>query len=82
MALIDHDKVLMEALDSPLAIADYLNEAFETGNDAYVQHAIGIVRRIAGETALAAIDRAASLQKDLAPLHVAVRFEPMQQPNA
>jgi len=46
MPLRDHDELLMEYLDTPEAIAVYLNEAFETDREEYVQHALDIVRRI------------------------------------
>jgi probable addiction module antidote protein len=37
-----------EYLDSQEAIADYLSEAFETGDDHYIAHAIGTVARARG----------------------------------
>jgi DNA-binding phage protein len=77
MALIDHDQLLIESLDSPEAVAEYLNEAFETLNDAYVTHAFDIVPKIGGNSAFEAVEHAANLQKELAPLHVGVRFEPI-----
>jgi DNA-binding phage protein len=77
MPLTSHDQILIESLDSPEAIADYLNEAFETQNDAYVEHALAIMRRVKGQSALEAVEHAVSLQKELAPLHVGVRFEPI-----
>lgn len=35
-------------LDSPQAIADYLTEAFETGDDEFIAQAIGTVARAKG----------------------------------
>jgi probable addiction module antidote protein len=40
-------------LDSPKAIADYLTEAFETGDDEYIAQAIGTVARSQGMTSVA-----------------------------
>jgi probable addiction module antidote protein len=40
-------------LDSPQAIADYLSEAFETGDDEYIAMAIGTVARAQGMSAVA-----------------------------
>jgi len=77
MQFIDHDIILLESLDSPEAIAEYLNEAVELGHEEYLQHALEIVRRKAGEAAQRSIAAAAELQQMLAPLHVAVRFEPL-----
>jgi probable addiction module antidote protein len=37
-----------EYLDSPEAIAAYLSDAFETGDDAFITQAIGTVARIKG----------------------------------
>lgn len=40
-------------LDSPQAIADYLSEAFETGDDEYIAIAIGTVARAKGMSGIA-----------------------------
>jgi len=40
-------------LDSPQAVADYLSEAFETGDDEYIAEAIGTVARAQGMSAIA-----------------------------
>jgi probable addiction module antidote protein len=40
-------------LDSPEAIAEYLSEAFETGDDDFITQAIGTVARVAGMSAVA-----------------------------
>jgi len=40
-------------LDSPQAIADYLSEAFETGDDDFIAQAIGTVARSKGMSAVA-----------------------------
>jgi probable addiction module antidote protein len=42
-----------EYLDSPEAVADYLSEAFETGDDEFVAQAIGTVARAQGMSAVA-----------------------------
>jgi len=42
-----------EYLDSPQAIADYLSEAFETGDDEFISVAIGTVARAKGMSAVA-----------------------------
>jgi probable addiction module antidote protein len=39
-----------EYLDSPQAIADYLSEAFETGDEGFIAIAIGTVARAKGMT--------------------------------
>jgi DNA-binding phage protein len=75
MPLRDHDELLMEYLDSPEAIAEYLNEAIEIGHEEHLKHALDIVRRKAGDAASNAIEAASQLQRTLAPLHVALRFE-------
>ena len=40
-------------LDSPQAIADYLSEAFETGDDKLIARALGTVARAKGMTEVA-----------------------------
>jgi len=40
-------------LDSPQAIADYLTEAFETGDNAFIAEAIGTVARAQGMSGVA-----------------------------
>jgi probable addiction module antidote protein len=40
-------------LDSPQAIADYLSEAFETGDEQYIAQAIGTVARVEGMSKIA-----------------------------
>jgi probable addiction module antidote protein len=40
-------------LDSPQAVADYLSEAFATGDDEYIAEAIGTVARAQGMSAVA-----------------------------
>ena len=40
-------------LDDPQAMADYLTEALETGDPAFVADALGVVARARGMTALA-----------------------------
>jgi probable addiction module antidote protein len=42
-----------EYLDSPQAIADYLTEAFETGDDKFIAVAIGTVARAKGMSGVA-----------------------------
>ena len=42
-----------EYLDSPQAIADYLSEAFETGDDDFITQAIGTVARAQGMSGVA-----------------------------
>jgi len=42
-----------EYLDSPQAIAEYLSEAFETGDDEFIAIAIGTVARAKGMTDVA-----------------------------
>ncbi len=42
-----------EYLDSPQAIADYLTEAFETGDDQFIAVAIGTVARAKGMSSVA-----------------------------
>lgn len=42
-----------EYLDSPEAVADYLSEAFETGDDEFIAQAIGTVARAQGMTSVA-----------------------------
>lgn len=42
-----------EYLDSPRAIADYLTEAFETGDDELIAEAIGAVARAQGMSSVA-----------------------------
>lgn len=76
MPFIDHDTILLESLDSPEAMAEYLNEAIEIGHEDYLKHALEIVERKAGEGARNSIEAASQLQRMLAPLHVVVRFEP------
>ena len=39
-----------EYLDTPETIAEFLNEAFETGDSAYITKAIGIAARVKGMT--------------------------------
>jgi probable addiction module antidote protein len=39
-----------EYLDTPETIAEFLNEAFETGDSAYVTKAVGIAARVKGMT--------------------------------
>ncbi|HEX5316660.1 MAG TPA: hypothetical protein VFX22_08415 [Candidatus Kapabacteria bacterium] len=77
MAVRDHDELMMESLDSPESIAEYLNEAVELGHEEYLEHALIIIRRKAGEVAQHSIAAAAELQRTLAPLHVTLRFEPI-----
>ena len=77
MPFIDHDVILLESLDSPEAMAEYLNEAMQIGHEDYLKHALDIVRRKAGEEASNSIEAASRLQRTLALLHVAVRFEPV-----
>jgi probable addiction module antidote protein len=40
-------------LDSPQAVADYLSEAFETGDDDFIAQAIGTVARARGMSGVA-----------------------------
>ncbi|MGC1464909.1 MAG: addiction module antidote protein [Pseudolabrys sp.] len=40
-------------LDSPQAIADYLSEAFETGDDEVIAQAIGTIARVQGMSSVA-----------------------------
>ena len=75
MPFIDHDIILMDSLDSPEAVAEYLNEAIEIGHEEYLKHALDIVRRKMGNAASNSIEAAAELQRTLAPLHVGVHFE-------
>jgi DNA-binding phage protein len=83
MPLRDHDELLMKYLDSPEAIAEYLNEAIELGHEEHLKHALDIVRRKAGEGARNSFAAAAEVQRMLAPLHVTVRFEALAiQANA
>lgn len=42
-----------EYLDSPAAIAAYLSEAFETGDDSLIARALGAVARVRGMKAVA-----------------------------
>jgi probable addiction module antidote protein len=42
-----------EYLDSPQAVADYLSEAFETGDDDFIAQAIGTVARAQGMSGVA-----------------------------
>ena len=42
-----------EYLDSPQAVADYLSEAFETGDQEFIAVAIGTVARAKGMTGVA-----------------------------
>jgi probable addiction module antidote protein len=42
-----------EYLDSPQAVADYLSEAFETGDDDFITQAIGTVARAQGRSGVA-----------------------------
>lgn len=42
-----------EYLDSPQAVADYLSEAFETGDDDFITQAIGTVARAQGMSGVA-----------------------------
>ena len=44
-----------EYLDSPAAIADYLTEAFETGDSEFIAEAIGTVARSVGMSCVAEI---------------------------
>jgi probable addiction module antidote protein len=39
-----------EYLDTPETIAEFLNEAFETGDSAYITKAVGIAARVKGMT--------------------------------
>jgi probable addiction module antidote protein len=50
-----------EYLDSPEAIADYLTEAFDTGDGEFIAQAIGTVARAHGMTSVA---RAAGLSRE------------------
>ena len=77
MPLRDHDELLMEYLDTPEAIAEYLNEAIEIGHEEHLKHALDLVRRKAGDHARNSLEAASQLQRTLAPLHVGVRFEPI-----
>lgn len=49
--LFPYDPV--EDLDSPEAIEIFLNDAFETGDPAYISKALGVVARSKGMTAVA-----------------------------
>lgn len=42
-----------EHLESPEAIASFLADAFETGDASYISHALGLVARAKGMTAIA-----------------------------
>ena len=42
-----------EHLESPEAIASFLADAFETGDAGYISHALGLVARAKGMTAIA-----------------------------
>ena len=43
----------VEYLDSPEAIAEYLSEAFESGDSSFIAHAIGAAARARGMTDIA-----------------------------
>lgn len=49
--LYDHDPA--EVLDTPEGIAAFLADAFETGDRAFITHALGIAARAKGISALA-----------------------------
>ncbi len=85
-------------LDSPETIAAYLNEAFETNDDAVISQAIGTVARVKGEamTDEASLARESlrksiddksepefdTVQKVLAALGVKLIAKPIDDPKA